>query len=133
MSEVNPQDLIILAFHYVSHPFGKDPSWRAVAVFTKKPEVKDILALGSFNDSALDNAIAERLVEHEYCAIFGGERGKEFEENPDTHLPAFVAEYMFIHPQPSGYFNLGDYLFTGYCDSPEAIKHESVYTRDYGK
>ena len=129
------KEIFVLCFHWVCHPINLSGKWSAIAVFDHKPTAEEILKLNNFkNQSDWDKAIAKVIEEKNYCALYFGPRGKEFEKNPNTKEFAHsVAEYMVIHPQENGDLMLFDYFLTGYCDFPKQVETagRGVWYEDY--
>lgn len=129
------KEIFVLCFHWVCNPIHSSGKWTAIAVFNHQPTFEDIMKLNNFKSQTdCDKAIAEKIAEKQYCAMYFGPRGKEFERNPKTRDFAHnVAEYMVIHPQENGDLMLFDYFLTGYCDFQKQVETagKGVWYEDY--
>ena len=121
--------LNVLCFHWITHPFYNS-EWKAVAILPETFTTKDIMALNNFrNQKPLDVAIAEKIVEHRYCAIYSGPHGKEWFNDEQTKKTYPIGEYMVDNPKSNGDLKLYNYLITGYADFIHPEK--SVWRVDY--
>lgn len=104
----NP-NIHVLIFHNVA----SSPKFQAIACWTHRPTVKDIMKLDNFSlNTKLDQDLANLIVNETKGGLRFSDESEDF------------CEYMIVSPEENGDLNLNEYLYTGVCEERQLLREK---------